>query len=149
MGNGEGSNNYVMKNILIFLAFALTVSTVFAQGGMATFKPIVPSTPQPMQSGFQNDVGELTKSTGYILDESGYVKSKIQIKVSSQITAFGESMRIVSYYNVVPGFGANWESVSVDAHSIGGQLPITQQQKVAYANFSYWASWGSEIIWFN
>ena len=92
------------------------------------------------------DQGE--RVTGYILDESGSVVSKVQLEVSFQDTEFGERVQVVGYYNIIPGFGASWEKTSVRANIIGALSPITRQQQVAYANFSYWVDLKGKKIWF-
>lgn len=135
-----------MKKRTIILIMLFISMKGFAQ--FATFDPIMPNTPAS-GSTTSNDEGEIARTTGYILDNSGYVIRKLHLKVSVETTSFGESVRIVSFYNVNKGFGAGWENVSVPAQAVGGQTPITEQQKVAYSNFNYWAFWGTDQIWFS
>ncbi|MDD4821704.1 MAG: hypothetical protein PHI48_04000 [Bacteroidales bacterium] len=139
-----------MKKLIIITVILLSSASCFAQ--FATFEPIVSKVPNssnnPIPSGSSDDIGEVTRTTGYILSDSGSVMRKIQLKVSTKTTEFGESVRIIAYYNVIPGLDATWNKVSVRAQAIGGELPITKQQKVAYANFTYWAYWNFGKIWF-
>lgn len=136
-----------MKKIIISLVFTIIGITVFAQ--FATFEPIIQQAPSSMPGSMpSNEVGSTSQVTGYILDEAGYVVSKIKLRVVVTSTPYGESVKIIGYYNVNPGFGAAWVSTSVSAQPIGGQSPITEQQKVAYANFMYRANWNTSVIWF-
>ena len=136
-----------MKKSTILFVMLFIVGKCFAQ--FATFEPIINEMPGSMSgSRSSGDVGSTSQVTGYILDENGFVDKKVKLKVVVSNTAYGESIKITGYYNVIPGFSANWVSTSVSAQPIGGQSPITAQQKVAYANFIYWAYWNGDKIWF-
>ena len=144
-----------MKKLLITVISVFFTLNTFAQ--FATFEPIIneASTPSSRPNNYSNtrdnnsNMNSTTSTTGYVLDESGQLVKRIQIKVSIQETNFGEKIKIVSYYSVNPGFGANWISTSTTAQAIDGEIPISAQQKVAYANFMYWAYIANQKIWFN
>lgn len=133
-----------MKKLAICLFFTVFSYNSFAQG-FATFDPIIN---EPVRSVPANNLDQAERVTGYELDESGSVISKVQLKVSIQSTDFGERIQVVGIYNVNPGFGASWEKTSVKANVIGAFTPITRQQQVAYANFNYWVDLRGKKIWF-
>lgn len=136
-----------MKKYLIILIFLIGTLSVYGQG-FVNFVPIEKNTGSTNYSN-TNTCSHKKSTIGYILDENGYIKKKINLKVSVESTKFSETVKIVSYYNVVQGFSANWVDVSVLAQPIGAQIPMNKRQKVAYANFMYWAYWNIDIIWFN
>lgn len=132
-----------MKKLAIIFFFSVLSFNTFGQ--FATFDPIIN---EPVRSAPANNLDQGERVTGYILDESGSVVSKVQLKVSIQDTEFGERVQVVGYYNVIPGFGASWEKTSARANIIGALSPITRQHQVAYTNFSYWVDLKGKKIWF-
>jgi len=133
-----------MKKLSFFTVLLFSCFNCFAQ--FSTFEPYIKET---RNSATSSNAGEMIRTTGYILTETGSISKRIQLKVLIQTTEIGESVYIKSYNNVIPGFGSNWERVSVKAQAIGGQSPTTEQQTVAYDNFTYWAYWSGDKIWFN
>jgi len=132
-----------MKKFAIISFFAVLSFNTSAQ--FATFDPIID---EPVRSAPANNLDQAERVTGYELNESGTIISKVQLKVSIQDTEFGERVQVVGIYNVNPGFGASWEKTSVKANVIGAFTPITRQQQVAYANFNYWVDLRGKKIWF-
>lgn len=94
-----------MKKLAICLFFTVFSYNSFAQG-FATFDPIID---EPVRSAPANNLDQAERVTGYELNESGTIISKVQLKVSIQDTEFGERVQVVGIYNVNPGFGASWE----------------------------------------
>lgn len=96
---------------------------------------------------------ETKTTTGYILDNSGNITKKVQLKIKAITENSKTTVYIVSYYNVDPTFGGGkWSDFpyKMTAYDFAGKVPITNLEKVAYANFTYYAFWdGSGKIWFN
>ncbi len=146
LGERGGEGDFIMKKI-VFLLFLMSIS--FHGFSQIVYTPSIPNRSGSFYQNNQDDPGETYRTTGYILNSSGQIVKKIQIRVSVNSSPFGEIVKIVAYYRVIEGLGAYWERVSISANTVKGQIPVFDEDKVGYNNFMYWANWGASKIWFN
>lgn len=135
-----------MKKTITTLVFCVCVFITNAQ--WATFEPII--TPLPGQSSTVNsEPSQISRTTGYVLTESGFVDKKVQLKV--QITTRGkkEICKIVAYYLTTGFMGDGWTTVSEPAYEINSTVTSSRMEEVAYKNFTYYVHLNGNKIWFN
>lgn len=138
-----------MKKVIL-LALVLFCFLLNGVSQFLEFRPYnSPSSNSSSSQYYQQDTGQTYRTTGYILNSQGYIVKKIQIKVSVVSSGYRDVVKIVAYYRVAEGFGAQWEKVSITANEIGGSIPVFEDEKRVYSNFTYWANWGTDKIWFN
>lgn len=134
-----------MKTIIFILFF---FTSLISNAQWATFTPVERSFPNQSNVSQSNSITS-TRTTAYVLNLSGEVEKKFQIKIEEEIIGGREYYKVVAFYQSNGFTNDGWIKTSVNAHQINSTVAFNRLEKVAYANFTYYAYINGDKIWFN
>jgi hypothetical protein len=124
-----------MTILLMLIAFA-------GNAQWATFTPI--QSGQPSQS---NSTVSTSRTTGYELDNNGYVSTKYSFKVSVISRGNTETYRITEYKELGNSYAA-WNNCNQDAYEVGN-VSFSRAEEIASKSFTYYIYVMGNKVYFN